>query len=103
MRACCSVSARGAEIRVIVVYEAENIIDANLVKNALDEEGIHAFISGQYLTGAAGELPPLALVKVMVAEIDWTRARAIAERIDEALAERRAAPESDDGWVPDPA
>jgi hypothetical protein len=88
---------------VRIVYQAENIIDANLVKNVLEEEGIHAFVSGQYLTGAAGELPPMALVNVMVAEIDWPRARAIAERIDADLAEHRAAPEDDMGWVPDPA
>ena len=84
-----------------IVYRAENIIDANLVKNALDHEGIPAFVSGQYLTGAAGELPPLSLVCVMVAEIDWPRARAIAERIDAELAERRAQPQGDDGLVPD--
>lgn len=86
-----------------IVYEAENIIDANLVKNALEHDGIAAFVSGQYLTGAAGELPPIALVKVMVAEVDWARARPIAERIDAALSERRAQPETDAGWLPDPA
>ena len=56
-----------------IVYQAENIIDANLVKNALEHDGITAFVSGQYLTGAAGELPPIALVNVMVAELDWPR------------------------------
>jgi len=86
---------------VKIVYRAENIIDANLVKNALEHEGIPAFVSGQYLTGAAGELPPMALVNVMVAEIDWPRARALAERIDSELAEHRAAPELDDGLLPD--
>lgn len=85
-----------------IVYQAENIIDANLVKNALEHDGIAAFVSGQYLTGAAGELPLNALVNVMVAAVDWPRARVIAERIDAALAERRQLPESD-GWVPDPA
>jgi hypothetical protein len=88
---------------VKIVYQAENIIDANLVKAALEHEGILAFVSGQYLTGAAGELPPMSLVNVMVAEIDWPRARAISESIDTELAERRSAPESDEGLVPDPA
>ena len=86
-----------------IVYEAENIIDANLVKNALEHAGINSFVSGQYLTGAAGELPPLALVNVMVAQIDWPRARPIVERIDAALSERRAQPEPVGGWLPDPA
>ena len=84
-----------------IVYRAENIIDANLVKNALEHEGIPAFVSGQYLTGAAGELPPMALVNVMVAEVDWPRARAIAEALDAELAEHRMAPDVDDGLVPD--
>ena len=86
-----------------IVYQAENIIDANLVKNALEHAGIDAFVSGQYLTGAAGELPPLALVNVMVSAIDWPQARPIAERIDAALSERRAQFEADPGWLPDPA
>jgi len=53
-----------------IAYQAENIIDANLVKNALESVGIRAFVSGHYLTGAAGELPPLGLVNVMVAGHD---------------------------------
>ena len=86
-----------------IAYQAENIIDANLVKNAFESAGIVAFVSGQYLTGAAGELPPLALVNVMVAEHDWPQAREIATRIDAALAERRAEPELGvGGWLADP-
>lgn len=91
-----------------IVYEAANIIDANLVKNALDSENIVAFVGGQYLTGAAGELPVAGLVNVMVATSDWPRARSIVEHIDAALSERRAHATSfgtdfDNGWLPDPA
>jgi hypothetical protein len=85
-----------------IVYRAENIIDANLVKNALADEGVTAYVSGHYLTGAAGELPVNDLVNVMVAESDWPRARAVAERIDAALAERRADPGYGEDWVADP-
>ena len=85
-----------------IVYEAENIIDANLVKNVLEQNDIPAFVSGQYLTGAAGELPVMALVKVMVAEIDWPRARALALSVDAELAEHRAAPDSGEDWLPEP-
>jgi Putative prokaryotic signal transducing protein len=84
---------------VKIVYRAENIIDANLVKNALENENIPAFVSGQYLTGAAGELPPMALVNVMVADFDWPRARAVAELVDADLAEFRAQPEGDSDWL----
>jgi len=85
-----------------IVYQAENIIDANLVRNALADDGIEAYVSGHYLTGAAGELPVGGLVNVMVAELDWPRARTIAERIDVALSERRSDPAFDDDWAADP-
>ncbi|MGA9333362.1 MAG: DUF2007 domain-containing protein [Rudaea sp.] len=86
-----------------IVYEAENIIDANLLKNVLEQEGIPVFISGQYLTGAAGELPPMGLVKVMVPESEWPRARSIAQQVDAQLSERRAAPDSGSELSLDPA
>jgi Putative prokaryotic signal transducing protein len=88
---------------VKIVYRAENIIDANLVKNALEHDNIPAFVSGQYLTGAMGELPPMSLVNVMVADIDWQRACAVAERVDADLAEFRAAPDGDSDWLLEPA
>lgn len=68
-----------------IIYRAENIIDANLVKNALQNAGIGAFVSGEYLTGAAGELPVRNLVTVMVADEDSEPARSIAAEIDSAL------------------
>jgi hypothetical protein len=74
---------------VKIVYRAENIIDANLVKAALAEEGIPAFVAGEYLTGAIGQLPVSDLVTVMVAETDIPRAAPIVESIDSALRERR--------------
>lgn len=73
-----------------IVYRAENIIDANLVKGALAAEGIPAFVSGEYLTGAIGELPAWNLVTVMVADHDVERAATITQSIDAALRERRA-------------
>lgn len=68
-----------------IIYRAENIIDANLVRNALASEDILAFVSGEYLTGATGELPVGNLVTVMVADEDVERARAIAGEVDAAL------------------
>jgi hypothetical protein len=74
---------------VKIVYRAENIIDANLVKAALANAGIQAFITGEYLTGGIGTLPALDLVTVMVAETDIERAAPIAEGIDATLREHR--------------
>ena len=68
-----------------IIYRAENIIDANLVKNALASDEIVAFVSGEYLTGASGELPVGNLVTVMVADEDVERARSIAVEVDAAL------------------
>ncbi len=83
-----------------IVYRAENIIDANLVKNALEAENIPSFVSGYYLTGAIGDLPPMSLINVMVSEIDLERAIDVAQRVDADLAEFRANP---DDWLPEPA
>ena len=72
-----------------IVYRAENIIDANLVKGTLALEGITAFISGEYLTGAIGELPAWNLVAVMVSEHDIERALPIVQAIDADLRQIR--------------
>ncbi|MGA8278886.1 MAG: DUF2007 domain-containing protein [Rhodanobacteraceae bacterium] len=74
-----------------IVYRAENIIDAHLVKNALAQEGIPAYVSGEYLTGGVGQLPASDFVAVMVAKVDVERAQVISREIDEAL---RASPEA---------
>ncbi len=49
-----------------IVYHAESLFDAQLVKDALETAGIPAFISGAYLTGGIGQLPARDLVTVMV-------------------------------------
>jgi len=82
-----------------IIYCADTIIDANLVKGALEAEGVRAFISGEYLVGAIGELPCWNLVNVMVADEDVERALPVAQAIDAALSEPRGT-EPDDP-VPD--
>ncbi|MEO8011118.1 MAG: DUF2007 domain-containing protein [Dokdonella sp.] len=68
-----------------IVYRAENIFDANLVKNALEQAGIPSYVSGEYLTGGIGQLPMSDLVMVMVARVDLERAEVIADEVDAAL------------------
>lgn len=75
------------------VYEAANLIDAHLVRQALDAEGIPAFIRGEALTGGMGELGVFGLLAVMVPEAAWPQARALVEEL--ALG-------SDDGEIGDP-
>lgn len=84
-----------------VVYRAENIVDANLVKAALASEGVVAFVGGEHLIGAVGQLPARDLVVVMVADVDVERAAPVAQAIDAELGERRAETEGfGDGILP---
>ncbi|MEP7042075.1 MAG: DUF2007 domain-containing protein [Dokdonella sp.] len=82
-----------------IIYRAENIIDAHLVKGALAAEGILAFVSGEYLTGAIGELPVSNLVAVMVSDNDVERASTVAAAIDADLRERRRDPDAFDSAI----
>lgn len=84
-----------------VVYEAENLIDAHLVKGLLESEGLLAFVRGEHLTGGLGELPVMGLVAVCVADTDVAAA-------DRVLADWRGGSESLPaaavwGAEPDPA
>lgn len=80
-----------------IVYRAENVIDAHLVKGALESAGIPAHVAGEYLTGAIGELPALGLVAVMVAEHWLAQAEGVVAAVDEQLREARGALADDDG------
>ena len=74
-----------------IVYRAQNLIDAHLVKDALESADVPAFISGEYLTGGVGQLPALDYVAVLVSESSVDAAEAIVREIDHALAEARSA------------
>ena len=63
------------------VYEAANLIDAHLVRQALEAEGIPAFIRGEALTGGIGELGVFGLLAVMVPELAWPQARSLVEEL----------------------
>lgn len=52
-----------------VIYHAESIVDAHLVKDALDHAGIPCFINGEYLTGGVGQLPARDFLTVSVPDI----------------------------------
>lgn len=84
-----------------ILYRAENIIDANLVKNVLAQAGIEAYVAGEYLTGAAGMLPAFGLVSVMVSDADEAAAAPIAAEIDQMLREAAAlgTPDLPEGWL----
>jgi hypothetical protein len=73
------------------VYRAENLFDAHLVKDALEAGGIPAFIAGEYLTGAVGQLPAMDYIEVRVPESSVPVASGIVAEIVEQLSESRLA------------
>lgn len=81
-----------------IAYHAESLIDAHLVKDALERAEIPAFIAGEFLTGAVGQLPARDFLAVMVPEAAAEAAEGIVRQIDGQLAEARAAAASDDDF-----
>lgn len=64
-----------------VVYDAANLIDAHLVRHALEDAGIPAFVRGEALLGGIGELPACGLVAVCVPEAAWPEADALVRSL----------------------
>lgn|SRR5574337_1323573 len=89
-----------------VVYHAEGIVDAHLVKDALDHAGIPSFINGEYLIGGIGQLPARDYLTVSVPDVCVDDAapvvRDIAAMLQAPLDEGSAASsaQADDGVVP---
>jgi hypothetical protein len=81
-----------------IAYHAESLIDAHLVKDALERAEIPAFIAGEFLTGAVGQLPARDFLAVMVPEAAAEAAEGIVRQVDAQLAEARAAAASDDDF-----
>lgn len=81
-----------------IAYHAESLIDAHLVKDALERAEIPAFIAGEFLTGAVGQLPARDFLAVMVPDAAAEAAESIVRIVDAQLAEARAAAASDDDF-----
>ena len=83
--------ARVSVQRMHTVYRADNLFDAHLVKDALEAEGIPAFIAGEYLTGGVGQLPALDYIAVQVPESSLAVANGIVHGVEQQLGEVRLA------------
>lgn len=61
------------------VYTSENIMMVGHLKNVLEGHGIDCLVKNQYLSGGAGELPPIAIwPEIWVTDdLQWDRARAV--------------------------
>ena len=71
---------------MVVVYEADNAIEAHLLRGLLEQAGVAAHISGEYLLGAMGDLPARGLVRLLVSADDFSEARAVITRYEDDLA-----------------
>jgi len=88
-----------------VVYHAANLIDAHLVRHALEAEEIPVFLQGEALTGGMGELPLFGTILVCVPDIVWPQAKDIVEALPlnqpvELADDDDEAPDSSQGWLP---
>ncbi|HSR65530.1 MAG TPA: DUF2007 domain-containing protein [Xanthomonadaceae bacterium] len=72
-----------------VVYEAANLIDAHLVRHALEDAGIPAFVRGEALLGGVGELPACGLLAVCVPDAAWPEADALVRGLPLVVGEPR--------------
>ena len=62
---------------MITIYQANSSIDAKLIQDQLGFADIPSHIMGDLLQGGVGELQPQGLVKVMVDEEDFEKAREV--------------------------
>jgi Putative prokaryotic signal transducing protein len=69
---------------MIIIYRAANIADAHLIRQLLEAEGIPAFIQGEYLQGAVGELPANTEILVHVADENADAARVVVDEWESA-------------------
>lgn len=68
-----------------VVYEAANLIDAHLVRHALEDAGLPVFLRGEALLGGMGELPMFGVIAVCVPEGALPAAREIVQALPIAM------------------
>jgi len=59
------------------VFEAAHAVEAHMVLNLLQQQGVAGRIEGEYLQGAIGQLPARGLVRVVVDAEDLASAQAI--------------------------
>ena len=83
-----------------IIYNAESLIDANLLLHRLQEVGIAARVNGGFLMGGVGELPAAGLVTVVVADADAEAALKVAHAFEQDL--RSGALALDEGVEPEP-
>ncbi|MBP6748382.1 MAG: DUF2007 domain-containing protein [Xanthomonadaceae bacterium] len=87
---------------MISIYQAANLADAYLIRHLLEEERIDAYIAGEYLRGAIGEIPANTPIEVRVSAEDAARARRIVEEWERSPIDTSAFEDEADAVVAGP-
>ncbi|WP_197441709.1 putative signal transducing protein [Thalassoglobus polymorphus] len=75
--------------KIVEVYSADDLMDAEHIRRVLAEEGIIAKVVGASLHGIIGDLPAqLATPRLWVHEEDFARGRQIIELVKQEQRER---------------
>jgi len=67
-----------------LLYEAKDAIEAQLMKNMLNQAGIETYIHGELLQGGIGDIQAFGLVQLMVDEANYVTAREIIDEWNSA-------------------
>ncbi|MRI34520.1 hypothetical protein EOPP23_16155 [Endozoicomonas sp. OPT23] len=76
---------------MIRIYNPDNLMEAQCLKDMLESHSINCHVGGSYLAGAIGELPANGLLGLYVEDIDAGTARKLiddyleAAPVDEAV------------------
>jgi len=62
-----------------LVYQASTTVEAYMILNLIEQEGLTGRIDGEYLQGGIGELDAGSSVRVLVAEDDYQQAKKIIQ------------------------
>ena len=65
------------------VFEASNNLDAHMISDLINQQGIKSQIQGEHLQGGIGDLQAIGFVRVVVDEADYINAKEIVKRWDE--------------------
>lgn len=74
------------------VYEAASAIEAHMLVDLLQQQGIEAQVRGAALQGAMGEIPATGLVRLEVDEADHAAARGVIQQWEQTQVEPTPAP-----------
>lgn len=67
---------------MVKVFTAKNSIEANIVKGMLEANEIPAYVEGEYLQGAIGELSAIDFVFVSVDDVNENKARSLVNEYE---------------------